>query len=68
MRTAMKYFSDMLDSNGGDSLLSIGSYNGWHKGMTYVRSSLSFRSCGSLLTSLNSRLAFLPFPLSLPSS
>jgi hypothetical protein len=37
MRTAMKYFADTLDANGGDTLLSIGMYNGWHKGMTYVR-------------------------------
>ncbi|GLB37621.1 putative transglycosylase SLT domain [Lyophyllum shimeji] len=35
IRTGAKYFADTLKSNGGDLLTSIGSYNGWHKGMTY---------------------------------
>ncbi|KAJ4483206.1 glycoside hydrolase family 23 protein [Lentinula aciculospora] len=34
--TGAKYFSDLLDSNDGDLFLSVGSYNGWYKGMTYA--------------------------------
>jgi len=30
-----KYFSSLLDQFGGNLLLAIGNYNGWHKGMTY---------------------------------
>lgn len=34
--TGAQYFSNNLNSNGGDLLLTIGEYNGWFKGMTYV--------------------------------
>ncbi|KAJ7508100.1 glycoside hydrolase family 23 protein [Mycena galericulata] len=33
-RTAAAYFSDTLNSNQGDVLLSVGTYNGWYKGLT----------------------------------
>lgn len=36
IRTGAKYFSDTLKSNNGDLLKSIGTYNGWKAGMTYV--------------------------------
>ncbi|KIK67191.1 glycoside hydrolase family 23 protein [Collybiopsis luxurians FD-317 M1] len=32
--TGASYFRGLLDSNNGDVLLSIGSYNGWFRGMT----------------------------------
>ncbi|KAJ3791107.1 lysozyme-like protein [Lentinula aff. detonsa] len=35
IKTGAQYFKSLLDSNSGDVLLSIGSYNGWFKGMTY---------------------------------
>ncbi|KAH7913690.1 glycoside hydrolase family 23 protein [Hygrophoropsis aurantiaca] len=30
-----KFFSQTLNDNGGNLLLSIGQYNGWHNGLTY---------------------------------
>lgn len=36
--TGAKYFSETLKNNNGDLLKSIGTYNGWVTGMTYVRS------------------------------
>lgn len=36
IRTGAKYFADNLKANNGDLLKSIGSYNGWIQGMTYV--------------------------------
>ncbi|KAJ7871979.1 glycoside hydrolase family 23 protein [Mycena olivaceomarginata] len=38
IRTAAAYFSDTLNGNQGDVLLSVGTYNGWYKGLTEVRS------------------------------
>ncbi|KAJ3829955.1 glycoside hydrolase family 23 protein [Lentinula raphanica] len=35
IKTGAQYFKTLLDSYNGDVLLSIGSYNGWYKGMTY---------------------------------
>jgi hypothetical protein len=32
-----KYFADTLRNNGGDLLLSIGMYNGYQRGLTFVR-------------------------------
>ncbi|KAF8894058.1 lysozyme-like domain-containing protein [Infundibulicybe gibba] len=34
IRTGAKFFAGLLASNGGDLLLSIGSYNGWYRGLT----------------------------------
>ena len=31
-----KFFSETLNNNGGSLLLTIGDYNGWFSGMTYV--------------------------------
>ncbi|KAJ7805653.1 hypothetical protein B0H14DRAFT_2248440, partial [Mycena olivaceomarginata] len=39
IRAAAEYFSDTLDGNNGDLLLSVGTYNGWYKGLTEVSSS-----------------------------
>jgi hypothetical protein len=39
IRTGARYFSETLNSNGGDLLKSIGMYNGWTPGLTYVCSS-----------------------------
>ncbi|KAJ3925798.1 MAG: glycoside hydrolase family 23 protein [Lentinula lateritia] len=36
IKTGTQYFKSLLDDNNGDVLLSIGSYNGWFKGMTYA--------------------------------
>lgn len=38
LRTAAAYFSDTLNGNQGDVLLSVGTYNGWYKGLTEVSS------------------------------
>lgn len=35
IRKGAEFFRGVLDGNGGDLLLSIGMYNGWHKGLTY---------------------------------
>jgi soluble lytic murein transglycosylase-like protein len=37
IRTAARYFADVLNNNGGNVLLAIGQYNGWYKGLTVVR-------------------------------
>ncbi|KAH9945736.1 lysozyme-like protein [Amylocystis lapponica] len=37
VRTGVEYFSTTLKNNGGSLLLTIGNYNGWPAGMTYVR-------------------------------
>lgn len=37
IRTGTKFFADILASNDGDVLLSLGRYNGWFPGLTYVR-------------------------------
>jgi len=34
IHTATKYFADTLKNNNGDVLLSVGAYNGWHRGLT----------------------------------
>ncbi|KAJ7809949.1 hypothetical protein B0H14DRAFT_2379390 [Mycena olivaceomarginata] len=34
IRTAAAYFSDTLNGNQADVLLSVGTYNGWYKGLT----------------------------------
>ncbi|KIM45265.1 glycoside hydrolase family 23 protein [Hebeloma cylindrosporum] len=34
IRTATKFFANTLANNGGNVLLSVGAYNGWHKGLT----------------------------------
>ncbi|EGO25378.1 glycoside hydrolase family 23 protein [Serpula lacrymans var. lacrymans S7.9] len=36
IHTGAQFFSDTLNSNNGDLLLSIGQYNGWFQGMTYA--------------------------------
>ncbi len=36
IHTATKYFKGTLDSNGGDVLLSVGTYNGFRRGLTIV--------------------------------
>jgi hypothetical protein len=35
IRTGAAYFANNLKEDGGNILLSIGRYNGWHKGMTH---------------------------------
>lgn len=40
--TGAKYFANTLNANNGDLLKSIGSYNGWFTGMTYVCISICF--------------------------
>lgn len=42
--TGAQYFANTLKANHGDLLKSIGSYNGWFKGMTYVSASTSIIS------------------------
>lgn len=42
IRTGAKFFADTLASNDGNAIETIGMYNGWKKGMTYV--------CVSLMT------------------
>ncbi|KAF9482125.1 glycoside hydrolase family 23 protein [Pholiota conissans] len=37
IRTAAKYFKGTLDDNNGNVLLSVGTYNGWVKGLTKAR-------------------------------
>jgi hypothetical protein len=44
IRTGAKYFANTLNSNGGDLLLSIGSYNGWHKGLTFGKATAAAKS------------------------
>ncbi|KAF8973141.1 lysozyme-like domain-containing protein [Flammula alnicola] len=34
IRTATSYFKNTLDGNNGDVFLSVGTYNGWHRGLT----------------------------------
>jgi len=34
IHTATKYFADTLKNNGGDVLISVGTYNGWYRGLT----------------------------------
>ena len=36
VQQATAYFASLLRENLNDLLLSIGQYNGWFKGMTYV--------------------------------
>lgn len=36
IRTATRYFKGTLDDNGGDVLLSVGTYNGFRRGLTIV--------------------------------
>lgn len=47
IRAGAKYFAETLKNNHGDLLKSIGMYNGWHTGMTYVRLYLPFLSSRS---------------------
>ncbi|KAG5648621.1 hypothetical protein DXG03_003232 [Asterophora parasitica] len=44
IRTGAKFFADTLNGNGGDLLLSIGSYNGWRKGLTVGQATAAARS------------------------
>ncbi|KAF5380457.1 hypothetical protein D9615_004598 [Tricholomella constricta] len=44
IRTGAKFFADTLNRNGGDLLLSIGSYNGWHRGLTFAKATAAARS------------------------
>ncbi|KAF9469901.1 lysozyme-like domain-containing protein [Collybia nuda] len=44
IRTGAKFFADTLKNNGGDLLLSIGSYNGWRKGLTYGQATAAAKS------------------------
>ncbi|KAF8070644.1 glycoside hydrolase family 23 protein [Lyophyllum atratum] len=44
IRTGAKYFADTLKNNGGDLLLSIGSYNGWHKGLTFGKATAAAKT------------------------
>jgi hypothetical protein len=37
IRTGAHFFSQTLADNGGNVLTSIGMYNGWYPGLTYVR-------------------------------
>jgi len=34
IHTATKYFASTLKKNGGDVLISVGTYNGWYRGLT----------------------------------
>jgi len=44
--TGSKYFSEVLDSNGGNLLMSIGNYNGWSKGLTVAKATAArYTSC-----------------------
>lgn len=36
VKTGAAYFASLLEQNCGDILLTIGQYNGWKHGMTYV--------------------------------
>lgn len=36
IRTGTHYFAKTLKSNNGNVLLTLGNYNGWPAGMTYV--------------------------------
>ncbi|KAF8628914.1 hypothetical protein AX15_003692 [Amanita polypyramis BW_CC] len=44
IRTAAKFFSGLLKANGGNVLLSIGSYNGWFRGMTHAQATAAANS------------------------
>jgi hypothetical protein len=37
IKTGAEYFANLLAANNGDVFTTIGEYNGWHPGMTYVR-------------------------------
>lgn len=39
IKTGAAYFASVLEQNCGDILLTIGEYNGWKHGMTYVSDS-----------------------------
>ncbi|KAF9070131.1 lysozyme-like domain-containing protein [Rhodocollybia butyracea] len=43
--TGTKFFRSLLDSHGGNVLLSVGSYNGWFKGMTHEDATASASTC-----------------------
>jgi len=45
VQTGAQYFSDNLKKNNGDLLLTIGEYNGWHRGMTYGEATSQRWSC-----------------------
>jgi hypothetical protein len=36
IKTGAEYFASILEQDGGNILLTIGRYNGWKQGMTYV--------------------------------
>ncbi|RDB25477.1 Membrane-bound lytic murein transglycosylase F [Hypsizygus marmoreus] len=44
IRTGARYFADTLNNNGGNLLLSIGSYNGWFEGLTYGKATAAAKS------------------------
>ncbi|KAJ7877090.1 glycoside hydrolase family 23 protein [Mycena olivaceomarginata] len=44
IRTAAAYFSNTLDGNQGDVLLSVGTYNGWYKGLTEAEATAASNS------------------------
>ena len=37
IKTGAEFFADILAANNGDVFKTIGTYNGWYPGMTYVR-------------------------------
>ena len=37
IKTGAEYFANLLATNNGDTFITIGQYNGWYPGMTYVR-------------------------------
>jgi hypothetical protein len=37
IKTGAEYFANILAANNGDVFTTIGQYNGWRLGMTYVR-------------------------------
>ncbi|KAJ7939456.1 glycoside hydrolase family 23 protein [Mycena leptocephala] len=60
IRVAAEYFSDTLDGNNGDVLLSVGTYNGWYKGLTKAAATAaSNSSCSQCQNNLDYLFQFM---------
>jgi hypothetical protein len=44
IKTGAKYFADTLNGNGGNVIVSVGSYNGWYPGLTYDKATAARHS------------------------
>jgi soluble lytic murein transglycosylase-like protein len=44
IRTGAKYFADTLNNNNGNVIVSVGSYNGWYRGLTVEKATAARHS------------------------